>query len=134
MNGPTPEAEAKIKSNPKSNRTATIGISHQSLRFHKKANNSLTTPKLDVMLRMKFLIGIFLSVHRDFCQVGIRSEYFRKTFDRVLFPNNKIVHIQRINIAVPKCVQCICRCGNDGFTAQVKAGIQEDRHPGCLAE
>jgi hypothetical protein len=56
MNGPTPEAEAKIKSNPKSNRTATIGISHQSLRFHKNDNNSPTTPKLDDMLRIKFFI------------------------------------------------------------------------------
>jgi hypothetical protein len=56
MNGPTPEAEAKIKSNPKSNRTATIGTNHQSLRFHKNDNNSPTTPKLDVMLRMKLFI------------------------------------------------------------------------------
>jgi hypothetical protein len=56
MNGPTPEAEAKIKSNPKSNRTETIGISHHNLRFHKNANNSPTTPKLDVMLRMKLFI------------------------------------------------------------------------------
>jgi hypothetical protein len=59
MNGPTPEAEAKIKSNPKSNRTVTIGISHQSLRFHKNVNNSPTTPKLDVMLRMKLFILTF---------------------------------------------------------------------------
>ena len=56
MNGPIPEDEAKTSSNPKSNRTTTIGISHQSLRCHKNANNSLTTPKLDVMLRIKFFI------------------------------------------------------------------------------
>jgi len=56
MNGPTPDADAKIKSNPNSNRIATMGISHHNLRFHKNANNSLTTPKLDVILRMKFFM------------------------------------------------------------------------------
>jgi hypothetical protein len=56
MNGPIPEAEAKTSNNPKTIRTTTIGISHQSLRCHKNFNNSPTTPKLDVMLRMKLFI------------------------------------------------------------------------------
>jgi hypothetical protein len=56
MKGPIPEAEAKMISNPKTIRTTIIGISHQSLRCHKNDNNSLTTPKLEVMLRMKFFI------------------------------------------------------------------------------
>ena len=33
-----------------------MGISHQSLRCHKNDNSSLTTPKLELMLRMKFFI------------------------------------------------------------------------------
>ena len=56
MNGPTPEAEAKISNNPNSIKTKTIGISHQSLRFHRNDINSPATPTLDVILRMKFLI------------------------------------------------------------------------------
>jgi len=56
MNGPTPEAEAKISNNPNSNKTAIIGISHQSLRLQRNDINSPATPTLDVILRMKFLI------------------------------------------------------------------------------
>jgi hypothetical protein len=56
MNGPIPEAEAKMINNPKIIRTTIIGISHQSLRCHKNLNNSPTTPKLDVMLRMKLFM------------------------------------------------------------------------------
>jgi hypothetical protein len=56
MNGPIPEAEAKMSKQPKVISTTTMGISHQSLRFHKNDKSSLTTPKLDVMLRKKFLI------------------------------------------------------------------------------
>jgi len=56
MNGPMPEAEAKMSNNPKTKRTTTIGISHQSLRCHINDNSSPTTPKLELMLRKKFFI------------------------------------------------------------------------------
>lgn len=56
MNGARPEAEAKISSSPKSNNTVTIGMSHQSLRAHKKLSNSPTTPKLDDILRKNVFI------------------------------------------------------------------------------
>ena len=56
MNGPMPEADAKMSNNPKTSRTTTIGISHQSLRCHINDNSSLTTPKLEPMLRKKFFM------------------------------------------------------------------------------
>lgn len=56
MNGPIPEAEAKIIRSPKISNNVTIGSSHHSLRFQKKANSSPTTPKFDAMLRKKLLI------------------------------------------------------------------------------
>jgi hypothetical protein len=84
MNGPTPEAEAKIKSNPKSNRTATIGTSHQSLRFHKNANNSPTTPKFDVMLRIKLFI---FNLSFLFVYVFVSTTINRKTPGNTLKKN-----------------------------------------------
>ena len=41
-----------------------MGISHQSLRCHKNDISSLTTPRLDVMLRRKFIILTFLSIRQ----------------------------------------------------------------------
>ena len=78
MNGPTPEAVAKIKSNPKSNRIVTIGISHHIFRCHKNLNNSLTTPKFDVMLRMKLFMVTFLSIRKYSCSNSNQPEYHWK--------------------------------------------------------
>src|SRR5690554_7419749 len=97
MKGPTPEAEAKIKSNPKSKRIATMGISHQSLRCHRNRNNSPTTPKLDDILRMKFFIVTFLSVLLDVNPLRIN---YRNEPEKTLFPDDKIIQIQRIKIAL----------------------------------
>src|SRR3990172_4226310 len=110
MNGPTPEAEAKIKSNPKSSRTATIGISHHSLRFHRNVRSSPTTPIFDVILRIKFFIG------------------------SASLSNHIVIHIKSVDVTFAKSVQGICGCGNDGFAPQVEAGVQQDWHTGRLTE
>ena len=73
-----PEAEAKMINNPKTKSTTTIGISHQSLRCHKNDNSSLTTPKLEPMLRKKFFILSIPFYLIVFCSNTNQPEYNRK--------------------------------------------------------
>ena len=85
---------------PKSSKIASIGNNHQRLRRQRKPNNSPTTWRLEAMLRKNFFIP------------------------RLSLPDDKPIHIECVDIALPKGIEGVGWCVHDGFAAQVEAGIE----------
>jgi hypothetical protein len=58
MKGATPDDEAKMSNNPKSNNTLTIGISHHNFRAHRNWMTSPTTPVFVIIPLIKVPITL----------------------------------------------------------------------------